>query len=60
MKQLSFELPEIGRKATQIRVEQHLEQYQLFKYLILEEREALITAGTEIKYHGPTNVTSDQ
>ncbi|WP_182103768.1 ArpU family phage packaging/lysis transcriptional regulator [Niallia taxi] len=60
MDQLSFELPEIDRKATQIRVEQHLEQYRLFKYLFFEEREASITAGTEVRYHGPTNVTSDQ
>lgn len=60
LEQMSFELPEIDRKATQIRVEQHLEQYRLFKYLLFEEREASITADTEIRYHGPTNVTSDQ
>ena len=60
LKQMSFVLPEIDRKSTQIRVEQHLEQYRLFKYVLFEEREASITAGTEIRYHGPTNVTSDQ
>ncbi|WP_249937863.1 transcriptional regulator [Niallia circulans] len=60
MKQMSFVLPEIDRKATQSKVEQHLEQYRLFKYLAFEEREASITASSEIRYHGPTNTTSDQ
>jgi ArpU family phage transcriptional regulator len=57
---MSFVLPEIDRKATQSKVEQHLEQYRLFKYLAFEEREASITASSEIRYHGPTNTTSDQ
>lgn len=60
LKQMSFVLPEIDRKATQSKVEQHLEQYRLFKYLAFEEREASITASSEIRYHGPTNTTSDQ
>lgn len=60
MKQMSFVLPEIDRKATQSKVELHLEQYRLFKYLAFEEREASITASSEIRYHGPTNTTSDQ
>ncbi|MBO0961457.1 transcriptional regulator [Neobacillus sp. MM2021_6] len=55
-----FILPEIDRKATQHKVEQHLEQYRLFKYLAFEDREASITASTEERFHGPTNVTSDQ
>src|SRR5690606_27694098 len=38
----------------------HLERYRLFKYLIFEEREASITVSSEIRNHGPTNVTSDQ
>jgi hypothetical protein len=32
----------------------------LYKYLTFEEREASITASPEPRYHGPTNVTSDQ
>ncbi len=57
---MSFELPELDRKATQRKVEEHLERYRLFKYLIFEEREASITASSEVRYHGPTNVTGDQ
>lgn len=59
LKQISFVLPEIDRKATQSKVEQHLEQYRLFKYLDLK-KENSITTGTEIRYHGLTNTTSDQ
>jgi len=58
--QLSFMLPEIDRKETQQAVEDALEKYRLFKYLSFEEREASITASSEIRYHGPTNKTSDQ
>lgn len=58
--QLSFMLPEIDRKETQQAVENALEQYRLFKYLSFEERESSITASSEIRYHGPTNETSDQ
>ncbi|WEG13986.1 transcriptional regulator [Pullulanibacillus sp. KACC 23026] len=57
---MSFELPELDRKATQSKVEEHLERYRLFKYLTFEERETSITASSEIRYHGPTNQTSDQ
>jgi ArpU family phage transcriptional regulator len=57
---MSFELPELDRKATQEAVECDLERYRLFKYLTFEEREASITASNEVRYHGPTNVTSDQ
>ncbi|OCA84450.1 transcriptional regulator [Bacillus sp. FJAT-27225] len=57
---MSFELPELDRKATQAAVESALEKYRLFKYLTLEEREASITASSEVRYHGPTNHTSDQ
>ncbi|PLR93208.1 ArpU family phage packaging/lysis transcriptional regulator [Bacillus sp. T33-2] len=57
---MSFELPELDRKATQEAVESALERYRLFKYLTFEEREASITASTEVRYHGPTNQTSDQ
>ncbi|GIN60516.1 ArpU family transcriptional regulator [Robertmurraya siralis] len=57
---MSFELPELDRKATQRKVEEHLEKYRLFKYLTFEEREASITASPEVRYHGPTNETGDQ
>lgn len=57
---MSFELPELDRKATQQAVESALEKYRLFKYLTFEEREASITASSEVRYHGPTNQTSDQ
>lgn len=60
MKQISFELPEIDQKATQIKVEEELAKYRLYKYLTFEEREAAITASPEVRYHGPTNQTSDQ
>lgn len=53
-------LPEIDRKETQQAVEDALEKYRLFKYLSFEEREASTTASAEIRYHGPTNETSDQ
>lgn len=57
---MSFELPELDRKATQNKVEEHLERYRLFKYLSFEEREASITASSTPRYHGATNQTSDQ
>lgn len=57
---MSFELPELDRKATQTAVEAALERYRLFKYLTFEEREASVTASPEVRYHGPTNQTSDQ
>lgn len=58
--QVSFVLPEIDRKATQQAVEGKLETYRLFKYLNFDQREASITASTEERFHGPTNLTSDQ
>ena len=57
---MDFELPELDRKATKQKVEEHLEKYRLFKYLTFEEREASITASSEERFHGPTNQTSDQ
>ena len=57
---MSFELPELDRKATQAAVEAALEKYRIFKYLTFEEKEATVTASPEVRYHGPTNETSDQ
>jgi ArpU family phage transcriptional regulator len=57
---LDFELPELDRKATQAKVEENLSHYRHFKYLDFEEREASVTANSTPRYHGATNVTSDQ
>ncbi|AKF92701.1 ArpU family phage packaging/lysis transcriptional regulator [Brevibacillus laterosporus] len=59
MKQLSF-LPELDRRKTQKAVEKKLEDYRLCKYLAFEEREASTIAGYTERFHGSTNVTSDQ
>ncbi|MCM3122753.1 MULTISPECIES: ArpU family phage packaging/lysis transcriptional regulator [unclassified Mesobacillus] len=57
---MSFELPELDRKATQKKVEEYLEKYRLFKYLTFEERESSVTASSTPRYHAPTNLTGDQ
>lgn len=59
MGQQSF-LPEIDRKRTQEAVEGVFEQYRMYKFLSFEEREASITSSATERFHGPTNVTSDQ
>lgn len=58
--QLGFELPELDRKKTQAAVEAALDKYRIFKMVTFEEREAGTTAGYSERFHGPTNVTSDQ
>ncbi|MDT0163835.1 ArpU family phage packaging/lysis transcriptional regulator [Bacillus sp. AG4(2022)] len=60
MQNQSFTLPELDRKATQTAIEAELEKYRLYKYLAFEEKEASITASSEVRFHGPTNETSDQ
>ena len=57
---MAFMLPELDRKATQKAVEEIFETYRHYKYWAGKDREASITASTEIRYHGPTNQTSDQ
>lgn len=57
---MNFELPELDRKETQSALEANLEKYRLYKYLIFEELEVSITASFEERFHGPTNMTSDQ
>ncbi|WP_369994053.1 ArpU family phage packaging/lysis transcriptional regulator [Paenibacillus sp. RC84] len=57
---MSFELPELDRKATKAAVEDAFEKYRIYKFIFFEEREASITAGYTERFHGPTNVTSDQ
>ncbi|MCJ8014373.1 transcriptional regulator [Paenibacillus sp. KQZ6P-2] len=53
-------LPELDRRKTQTAVEALLEKYRIYKTIIFEEREASITASYTERFHGPTNVTSDQ
>ncbi|GIO33677.1 ArpU family transcriptional regulator [Paenibacillus albilobatus] len=60
MTQLSFELPELDRKKTQAAVEAALEKYRIYKSITFEEKEASVTASPTERFHGPTNVTSDQ
>jgi ArpU family phage transcriptional regulator len=60
LQQLSFQLPELDRKKTQAAVEAAFEKYRVFKTITFDEREAGITAGYNERFHGPTNVTSDQ
>jgi ArpU family phage transcriptional regulator len=55
-----FMLPELDRKRTQAAVEAALEKYRIFKTITFDEREAGTTAGYNERFHGPTNVTSDQ
>lgn len=57
---MSFELPELDREKTKTAVESALEKYRLYKYLSFEEREASLTPGYVERFHGATNVTSDQ
>ncbi|MFH0067513.1 ArpU family phage packaging/lysis transcriptional regulator [Peribacillus sp. NPDC056705] len=57
---MSFELPELDRRETQKAVEETLEKYRLYKYLLYEEREPSLTTNSEIRYHGPTNQIGDQ
>lgn len=58
--QQAFELPELDRKKTQAAVEEMLSKYRVYKFLDFEEKEATVTAGYQERFHGPTNVTSDQ
>jgi ArpU family phage transcriptional regulator len=55
-----FQLPELDRKKTQAAVEAAFDKYRIFRTITPEEREAGITAGYNERFHGPTNVMSDQ
>ncbi|BFH65089.1 MULTISPECIES: ArpU family phage packaging/lysis transcriptional regulator [Paenibacillus] len=57
MKQL---LPELDRRKTQNAIEALLEKYRIYKTITFEAKEASITASYTERFHGPTNVTSDQ
>lgn len=57
---MSFELPELDRKATQKEVEAALEKYRIFKYVYFDEREADITSTLDDVGGGRSNLLSDQ
>lgn len=61
MKQMSFSIiPEIDEDATLAAVLSALKQYRMRKYCDTEQMEPVITPSYEPRYHGATNVTSDQ
>ncbi|QHZ50015.1 phage transcriptional regulator, ArpU family [Paenibacillus phage phiERICV] len=53
-------LPELDRKKTQELLEAEFEKYRIFKTITFEEKEASTTSSYTERFHGPTNVTSDQ
>ncbi|WP_077301496.1 ArpU family phage packaging/lysis transcriptional regulator [Virgibacillus pantothenticus] len=56
---MSFELPELDRKATQKAVEAALEKYRIYKYLTYE-REASTTSHIDDIGGGRNNIPGDQ
>ncbi|WP_240343854.1 ArpU family phage packaging/lysis transcriptional regulator [Paenibacillus sp. SYP-B3998] len=60
--QLSFKiLPDLDKWETKKAVEEALETYRMYKFLVFEEKEARITAVySDMPRSSPTNVTSDQ
>lgn len=60
MTQITFELPELDRKRTQVAVEAALEKYRIFKSTLIEEREAQTIASWSDAPKGFTGTTSDQ
>ncbi|MBJ7986921.1 MULTISPECIES: penicillin-binding protein [Bacillus] len=55
MTQLTF-LPKIDRKATQVRLEEILENVRIYRQLGMIRNEMKVTASIEVRYHGPTNI----
>lgn len=53
-------LPELDRRKTQHAVEAIFEKYRIYKTITFEVREVSVTASYTERFHGPTNVTSDQ
>ncbi|ANY74509.1 ArpU family phage packaging/lysis transcriptional regulator [Paenibacillus ihbetae] len=53
-------LPELDRRKTQYAIEAVFEKYRIYKTITFEMREASVTASYTERFHGPTNVTSDQ
>lgn len=56
----NIKLPELDWKKTKEAVEEALRKYRIYKYLSFDEREASLTPGYTPRFHGQTNVTSDQ
>ncbi len=55
MTQLTF-LPKIDRKATQVRLEEVLENVRLYRRFGMIRNEMKVTASCEVRYHRPTNM----
>ncbi|PHE40073.1 ArpU family transcriptional regulator [Bacillus pseudomycoides] len=55
MKQLTF-LPKVDRKATQVRLEEVLENVRIYRQFGMIRNEMKVTSSSEIRYHGPTNI----
>ena len=55
MTQLTF-LPKIDRKATQVRLEEILENVRIYRQFGMIRNEMKITASSGVRYHGPTNI----
>ncbi|GAB6927057.1 ArpU family transcriptional regulator [Paenibacillus sp. JCM 10914] len=53
-------LPELDKRRTQQAVEALFEKYRIYKTITFEIREVSVTASYTERFHGPTNVTSDQ
>lgn len=57
---MSFELPELDRKATQKAVEAALEKYRIFKYITYDDKEVSVTSHIDEIGGGKSNLTSDK
>ncbi|MBJ8008395.1 MULTISPECIES: ArpU family phage packaging/lysis transcriptional regulator [Bacillus cereus group] len=55
MMQLTF-LPKVDRKATQVRLEEILENVRIYRQFGMIRNEMRVTASGEVRYHGPTNI----
>jgi ArpU family phage transcriptional regulator len=55
MTQLTF-LPKIDRKATQVRLEEVLENVRIHRQFGMIRNEMKVTASCEVRYHSPTNM----
>ncbi|MES5894436.1 MULTISPECIES: ArpU family phage packaging/lysis transcriptional regulator [Bacillus cereus group] len=55
MTQLTF-LPKIDRKATQVRLEEILENVRIYRQFGMIRNEMKVTTSCEVRYHGPINI----
>ena len=55
MTQLTF-LPKIDRKATQVRLEEILENVRIYRQFGMIRHEMKVTASSEVRYHYPRNI----